>query len=106
MAPRRPTGSHGRRGGSHRADCNAMTRIAVLDRHPAVRAGLRALFEAEPGLASAGCVSEARDLLGLLYRADPDVLIVDRLELIRRAKLEAPRTRIVLYVPDPSPEFL
>src|SRR3954464_3947514 len=106
MPLHRPTGSHGREGERRRAHCNAMTRIAVFDRHPAVRAGLRALFEAEPGLASAGCVSDARDLLRLLYRAAPDVLIVDRLEVIRRAKLEAPRTRIVLYVPDPSPEFL
>jgi DNA-binding NarL/FixJ family response regulator len=83
-----------------------MTRIAVLDRHPAVRAGLRALFEAQPGLAPAGCVSEARDLLALLYRSDPDVLIVDRLDVIRRVKTEAPRTRILLYVADASPEFL
>jgi DNA-binding NarL/FixJ family response regulator len=84
----------------------AMTRIAVLDRHPAVRAGLRALFEAAPGFASAGAVSDARDVLGLLYRADPDVLIVDRLAVIRRAKAEAPRTRTLLYVPDPSPDVL
>jgi len=83
-----------------------MTRIAVLDRHPAVRAGLRALFEAQHGLASAGCVSDTRDLLPLLYRTDPDVLIVDRLEVIRRVNLEAPRTRVLLYVSDPSPEFL
>ena len=83
-----------------------MTRIAVLDRHPAVRAGLRALFEAQPGLAPAGCVSEARDLLALLYRSDPDVLIVDRLDVVRRAKLEAPRTRILLYVADLTPELL
>jgi DNA-binding NarL/FixJ family response regulator len=83
-----------------------MTRIAVLDRHPAVRAGLRALFEAEPGLAPAGCVSDARDLLPLLYRTDPDVLIVDRLEVVRRVKLEAPRTRVLVYVADPAPEFL
>ena len=83
-----------------------MTRIAVFDRHPAVRAGLRALFETQPGLASAGCVADARDLLPLLYRADPDVLIVDRLEVVRRAKLEAPRTRVLLYVADPAPELL
>ena len=83
-----------------------MTRIAVLDHHPAVRAGLRALFETQPGLASAGCVADARDLLPLLYRADPDVLIVDRLEVVRRAKLEAPRTRVLLYVADPALEFL
>ncbi|WP_028063665.1 response regulator [Solirubrobacter soli] len=83
-----------------------MTRIAVLDRHPAVRAGLSALFDAQPGLVPAGCVSEARDLLALLYRSDPDVLIVDRLDVVRRAKTEAPRTRILLYVADPAPEFL
>jgi DNA-binding NarL/FixJ family response regulator len=83
-----------------------MTRIAVLDRHPAVRAGLRALFADQPGLAPAGCVSEARDLLALLYRADPDVVIVDRLDVIRRARTEAPRTRVLLYVADPSPEVL
>jgi DNA-binding NarL/FixJ family response regulator len=83
-----------------------MTRIAVLDRHPAVRAGLQAQFESQPGFASAGCVADARDLLPLLYRTDPDVLIVDRLEVVRRAKLEAPRTRVLLYVADPAPAFL
>ena len=34
------------------------------------------------------------------------MLIVDRLEVVRRVKLEAPRTRVLLYVADPSPEFL
>src|SRR4051812_37277752 len=83
-----------------------MTRIAVLDRHAAVRAGLCALFDAQPGIASAGSVAEARDLVPLLYRTDPDVVIVDRLEIVRHAKREAPRTRVLLYVAGPSPEFL
>jgi DNA-binding NarL/FixJ family response regulator len=83
-----------------------MTRVAVLDRHAAVRAGLRALFDAQPGMASAGVVADARELVPLLYRADPDVLVVDRLEVIRRAKLDAPRARILLYVADPTPEVL
>jgi DNA-binding NarL/FixJ family response regulator len=83
-----------------------MTRVAVLDRHAAARAGLRALFDAQPGLARAGCVAEAREVVPLLYRADPDVLIVDQLEVVRHAKREAPRTRVLLYVADPSPEFL
>jgi DNA-binding NarL/FixJ family response regulator len=83
-----------------------MTRVAVLDRHAAVRAGLRALLDAELGIASAGLVGDARELIPLLYRTDPDVLVVDRLEVIRRAKLEAPRTRILLYVADPTPELL
>ena len=83
-----------------------MTRVAVLDRHPAVRAGLRALLQVHPGLASAGCVAHPREVLPLLYRADPDVLVVDGLEVVRRVKVEAPRTRVVLYVADPSPELL
>jgi DNA-binding NarL/FixJ family response regulator len=83
-----------------------MTRIAVLDRHPAVRAGLRALFDAHPGLVPAGEAGGTHDLPALLYRSDPDVLLVDRLDVIRRAKLDAPRTRILLYVADPSPEIL
>jgi DNA-binding NarL/FixJ family response regulator len=83
-----------------------MTRVAVLDRHAAVRAGLRALFDAEPGIAPAGSVATAREVVPLLYRTDPDVLIVDQLEVVRLAKREAPRTRVLLYAAEPSPEFL
>jgi DNA-binding NarL/FixJ family response regulator len=83
-----------------------MTRVAVLDRHAAVRAGLRALLDAQPGLTPVGYVATARELVPLLYRMDPDVLIVDQLEVVRHAKREAPRTRVVVYVSEPSPEFL
>jgi DNA-binding NarL/FixJ family response regulator len=83
-----------------------MTRVAILDRHPAVRAGLHALLRSVPGLAFAGSASHRRELLPLLYRTDPDVLLVDELELVRRVKTEAPRTRVVLYVASPSAELL
>jgi DNA-binding NarL/FixJ family response regulator len=83
-----------------------MTRVAILDRHPAVRAGLHALLRSVPGLAFAGSASHRRELLPLLYRTDPDVLLVDELELVRRVKTEAPRTRVVLYVAEPSADLL
>ena len=83
-----------------------MTRVAILDRHPAVRAGLHALLRSVPGLAFAGSASHRRELLPLLYRTDPDVLLVDELELVRRVKTEAPRTRVVLYVAEPSAELM
>jgi DNA-binding NarL/FixJ family response regulator len=83
-----------------------MTRVAVLDRHPAVRAGLHALLQAQPGFASAGCAGGASELLPLLYRADPDILVLDEPALVRRVKTEAPRTRVVLYLPEPAPETL
>ena len=34
------------------------------------------------------------------------MLLVDELDVVRRAKPEAPRTRVLLYVAEPSPEFL
>lgn len=83
-----------------------MTRVAILDRHPAVRAGLHALLRSQPGLAFAGSAAHRRELLGLLYRTDPDVVLVDDLDLVRRVKTEAPRTRVVLYVSDPAPDLL
>ena len=34
------------------------------------------------------------------------MLLVDGLEHVRRVKIEAPRTRVVLYVAEPAPELL
>jgi len=82
-----------------------MIRVAILDRHPAVRAGLHALLCSQSGLVFAGAAAHRRELLGLLYRTDPDVLLVDDLNLVRRVKVEAPRTRVLLYVAEPSSEL-
>ena len=62
-----------------------MIRVAILDRHPAVRAGLHALLRSVPGLASRGPPRDRRELLPLLYRTDPDVLRA------RRARARPPR---------------
>jgi DNA-binding NarL/FixJ family response regulator len=83
-----------------------MIRVAIHDRHPAVRAGLQALLQGQPGLASAGAAGQRRELLALLYRADPDVLLLDDPALVRMVRTEAPRTRVILYLSDPSPEVL
>jgi DNA-binding NarL/FixJ family response regulator len=83
-----------------------MTRVAILDRQPAVRAGLEATLRAQPGLEPVGSASGVRELLALVYRTDPDVLVIDDLGMARRVKTESPRARIVLYAADPSPELL
>ena len=54
-----------------------MIRIAVLDRHPAVRAGLEATLDGHPALAHAGGVADPHELGALLYRARPDVVLVE-----------------------------
>jgi len=81
-----------------------MIRVAILDRHPAVRAGVDALLRGEPGFATVGSAADARGLLSLLYRSDPDVVVLDDIALVPRVKTETPRTRILVYAADPAPE--
>ncbi len=51
--------------------------VAVVDDHHAIRAGLEAALAAQPGLVCVGTASEVEQLAPLLYRARPDVLILD-----------------------------
>ncbi len=83
-----------------------MIRVAILDRQPAVRAGLEATLRAQTGFTAVGSAADARELLALLYRTDPDVLVLDDLALARRAKSESPRVRVVLYAAHPSAELI
>src|SRR3954447_19168920 len=83
-----------------------MIRVAILDRHPAVRAGVDALLRAQPGLAPVGTAAGAIELPSVLYRTDPDVVVLDDLALARRVKIESPRARVVLYAARVTPEFV
>jgi DNA-binding NarL/FixJ family response regulator len=55
----------------------AMIRLALLDDHPAVLAGLRRLIEHEPDLSIVGAAPSAPQLARQLGEARADVLIVD-----------------------------
>src|SRR5918911_1869450 len=54
-----------------------MLRIALLDDHPAVLAGLRRLIDAEPDLSVAAVAASAADLAFQLNGLRPDVVILD-----------------------------
>jgi DNA-binding NarL/FixJ family response regulator len=54
-----------------------MLRIALLDDHPAVLAGLRRLIDAEPDLSVAAVAATAPELARELNGLRPDVLILD-----------------------------
>ena len=54
-----------------------MLRIALLDDHPAVLAGLRRLIDAEPDLSVAAVAANAPELAQELNGLRPDVLILD-----------------------------
>ena len=68
-----------------------MTRIAIVDPQPAVRAGLAVLLRSEPGLVPVGSAGTAEEALELVARTAPDVVLLepylgvgDGLQLCRR----------------------
>ncbi len=92
-----------------------MTRVAIIDPQPAVRAGLAMLLRAEPGMVPVGAAAGVADGHGLLTRERPDVVLLearlrdgDGIALCRRLKAEGAALRVVLYtaLPDDEVELL
>jgi DNA-binding NarL/FixJ family response regulator len=92
-----------------------VTRVAVIDPQPAVRAGLVLLLRAEPGLVPVGTAAGNGDAHELLARERPDVVLLehrlvegDGIALCRRVKAERPDMRVLLYtaLPDAEVELL
>jgi DNA-binding NarL/FixJ family response regulator len=89
-----------------------VTRIAVIDPQPAVRAGLAMLLRTEPGLVPVGAAAGARDGAELADRLRPDVVVLepslldgDGLGLCRRLRATAGGPRVLLYHGEPDPAF-
>src|SRR5215218_2117720 len=74
--PRNPLGMTSRP--SHAAIAATGTaRVVIVDDHHAVRAGLRAVLQAEPGLDPVGVTGTAREALALVDDLRPDVVVLD-----------------------------
>ena len=81
-----------------------MIRVVIVDDHHAVRLGLQTALAAEPGLIPVGTAATAAELPPLLYRVDPDVVLLDYqlpdddgLTVCRRVKSSTPAPRVILY---------
>jgi len=82
----------------------AMLRIALLDDHPAVLAGLRRLIDSEPDLTVAAAASTAHELARELDGVRPDVLVLDHdlarddgLAHCRRIKSRPQPPAVIIY---------
>jgi DNA-binding NarL/FixJ family response regulator len=87
-----------------------MIRVAVIDRHPAMRAGIEAILDGAPGVqVVAGAGGDLREVAHALYRTAPDVVMVedapgraDGVELAREIKALGPGPRVLLHADAPD----
>jgi DNA-binding NarL/FixJ family response regulator len=80
-------------------------RIAIIDSHPAMRAGIEAILETSPGVevvAAAG--GDLNEVAHALYRTAPEVVMIedapgrlDGVELARQIKAFGPGPRVLLH---------
>jgi DNA-binding NarL/FixJ family response regulator len=88
-----------------------MIRVVVIDDHPALRAGLHTVLEAEPGIVFAGeSNGEEESIWPTLNRSRPDVVLLDYhlprgdgLQLCYRIKQEVPAPKVVIFSAYASP---
>jgi len=81
-----------------------MIRVAVVDDHPAIRAGLAMVLDDEADMVHVGGAASVAEVEHLIYRTRPDVVVLDYhlpdgngLEVARAIKSCVPAPRIVLY---------
>jgi DNA-binding NarL/FixJ family response regulator len=86
-----------------------VTRIAIVDPQPAVRAGLTILLRTEPGLVPVGAANGVGDGLELVERLRPAVVLLehhlldgDGLALTRRLKALPHAPQVIIYTADPD----
>jgi DNA-binding NarL/FixJ family response regulator len=89
-----------------------MIRVAIVDRQPALRAGLDAIIGAQPDLVAVGGAADARELWPLLHRARPDVVVLDAspapeaLALCLQIKSRLLGPRVVLFATEVASEAI
>jgi DNA-binding NarL/FixJ family response regulator len=87
-----------------------MIRVLVVDDHPVLRAGLEAVLRAEPGFVCVGTAADGDELIRVLRRTRPDVVVLDRrlgeedgLALSTTVRAEPAPPDVVIYTANPEP---
>jgi DNA-binding NarL/FixJ family response regulator len=80
------------------------TRVVLADDHELVRAGIRALIEKLPGVQVIGEANDGREVLELIERQPPEVVLMDismpglnGLQALERLTGEFPSVRVIIF---------
>lgn len=78
-------------------------RVVIVDDEPLIRSGLRAIVDAEPDLSVVGEAGDGAEVLAVVRRTRPDVVLMD----VRMPAVDGIRaTQLVLDGTDPAPRVL
>jgi DNA-binding NarL/FixJ family response regulator len=88
-------------------------RVVVADDHPAIRAQLRTLLNAEPDLEVVGTGWNGMEAIRLVHQLEPDVLVADQdmddlggMEVAAHLGVAGIEIRVVLYTTNDAEEQL
>lgn len=90
-----------------------MIRVVIVDDHPALRAGLHAVLDAEPGIVFAGeSAGDEESVWPVINRSRPDLILLDYhlprgdgLQLCYRIKHQVPAPRVIVFSAYASPSL-
>ena len=87
--------------------------IMIVDDHPVVRQGLRAMLPSEPDIRVQGMAASAREAISLIEREQPDVVLMDLrmpemegIEAIKRLRRISPNIKILVLTNYGSDEYI
>ncbi len=82
----------------------ALTRVVVVDDHPAIREAIADTIRSQPGLELCGVAGSAADAFALVRETRPDVAVIDislgdahGLDLVQNLRAQHPRLEVVVF---------
>ncbi|MCA9986313.1 MAG: response regulator transcription factor, partial [Anaerolineales bacterium] len=89
------------------AMANERIRVFILERHPAIRAGLRALLESSPEIVVVGEAGDSAGILTHIMATQPDIVLLDPdlpddggLPLLRELSAALPAASLLVHTDD------